>query len=247
MDKVLTTTAVIKALSLRTFHSFRAVKSGLQYAIETMVDDSIDTENVLFDFCITNFLMAVPDEKDILSNTGIPAYTLIEEPAENPGRMNIYADITHDPTQKANYFLNLMTHFINKIRGYSEGMTYTTDCGTLEEIANERRERVASALNGIIRRRILGESDDDEASLSQKCYYLGLYLSTQSPQSYIKEVIIDSTSDTCIFIEKNNDQKRYGKIGDIWSEINSDGQPGESLVRLLQLGHPQDPPTQATP
>ncbi|XP_050431444.1 uncharacterized protein LOC126840007 [Adelges cooleyi] len=212
-----------------------------------MVDASIDTENVLFDFCTTNFLMAVPDETDILSNTA--AFSIREEPAKDPEKVNAEYEITQDLTEKAIFFFYLMTYFIDYIRGSSNDLTYTTDHGTLKDIANERRDHVASALNGIIGRRIIDTvgDEDDVASLTLKCYYLGIYLSTQSPELYIKEVNIDSTSLTCIFIDKNNNQKRYGKIDATWSEINSDDQPGESLVQLLQRGYPQNPPTRATP
>ncbi|XP_050433941.1 uncharacterized protein LOC126841485 [Adelges cooleyi] len=239
MDNVYTSTEVIKAIySMRNVSNqlHRTIsREGLEYIIESMVDD-VDNRLTFKNFPKICFLIAVPDHKDILSN--VPVLLPV------PNRPGNY-DLVVGPTQKANVFLDLMIRFIGaELIGYRLQMTYTTDRGTLQDIANERREFAATALTRLIRRRLLGEQVvDDEASLLPKCRLLGIYLSTQSPDTYIKKVEIESTSLTCIFTDKSNTKRSYRKIDGTWSQIGLNDQAGESLEAQLQRGHPRVPPT----
>ncbi|XP_050431023.1 uncharacterized protein LOC126839655 isoform X2 [Adelges cooleyi] len=182
------------------------------------------------------FLIAIPDHKDSISN--IAAFRRV------PGQSGMY-DGVFGLTQKANAILDQMIQVIViKLIGYRPKITYTTEFGTLQDIANERRELAALALKSLIGRRLLGEQVvDDEASLSSKCRFLGIYLSTQSPDTYIKEVDIESTSLTCIFTDKSNTISKYRKIDGTWSQIVFNNQAGESLETQLQRGRPRVPPT----
>ncbi|XP_050433991.1 uncharacterized protein LOC126841500 isoform X16 [Adelges cooleyi] len=125
-----------------------------------------------------------------------------------------------------------------------EGCSYPYEY-TLKQLANDTRKLVAWSLKSIIGRRMLGESVrvDDTESLIAKCLLLGIYFSTQSPESYIKQVDIDSRSRTCITTDTKNIQKRYRKIEGTWFEIHSGEQRGESLEAQLQYGYPQVQPT----
>ncbi|XP_050434226.1 uncharacterized protein LOC126841677 [Adelges cooleyi] len=79
---------------------------------------------------------------------------------------------------------------------------------------------------------------DDIASLSSNCRLLGVYFSTQSPKLYIKDVMIESTSGTCILKDKNNTLRKYRKMDGTWSQIGLNNQAGESLETQLQRGRP---------
>ncbi|XP_050431056.1 uncharacterized protein LOC126839691 isoform X2 [Adelges cooleyi] len=208
--------------------------NGLEVVIEEMVDD-INNQYTYENFCKINFLIAVPEARDILSHVADP------QPSQSQ------TDLHLNQTQKANLFLDHMIRIIGvPLIGYRVKYTYTTSFGTLKEVANETRKFVVPALRNLMIRRLLGESVqrvNDQASLLPNCRLLGLYLSTQSPELYIKEVRIESTSRTCIFKDKNDTQIRYRKFGATWSKINADDQPGESLEELLQRGHPQNLPT----
>ncbi|XP_050443888.1 uncharacterized protein LOC126847626 isoform X1 [Adelges cooleyi] len=202
-----------------------------------MVDD-INNQYTYENFCKINFLIAVPEARDILSHVADP----------QPSQISGQTDLHLNQTQKANLFLDHMIRFIGAalIERYRVELTYATSFGTLKEIANETRKFVVPTLRNVIRRRLLGEPVErvnDQASLLPNCRLLGLYLSTQSPELYIKEVRIESTSRTCIFKDKNDTQIRYRKFGATWSKINADDQPGESLEDLLQRGQPQNLPT----
>ncbi|XP_050433997.1 uncharacterized protein LOC126841500 isoform X23 [Adelges cooleyi] len=125
-----------------------------------------------------------------------------------------------------------------------EGCSYPYEY-SLKQLANDTRKLVAWSLKSIIGRRMLGESVrvDDTESLIAKCLLLGIYFSTQSPESYIKQVDIDSRSRTCITTDTRNIQKRYRKIEGTWFEIHSGEQRGESLEAQLQYGYPRVQPT----
>ncbi|XP_050427968.1 uncharacterized protein LOC126837965 isoform X3 [Adelges cooleyi] len=95
--------------------------------------------------------------------------------------------------------------------------------GTLKDLGDERRNYIVPALRNLIRCRILDEAVqhvDDDAFLLANCRLLGLYLSTQFPKSYIKEIEIDTTDRTCILTDKRNGKRRYRKNGNTWSEIS---------------------------
>ncbi|XP_050433992.1 uncharacterized protein LOC126841500 isoform X17 [Adelges cooleyi] len=146
---------------------------------------------------------------------------------------------------KANLYFDKMLQDLNTIAGVDmEGCSYPYEY-TLKQLANDTRKLVAWSLKSIIGRRMLGESVrvDDTESLIAKCLLLGIYFSTQSPESYIKQVDIDSRSRTCITTDTKNIQKRYRKIEGTWFEIHSGEQRGESLEAQLQYGYPQVQPT----
>ncbi|XP_050433970.1 uncharacterized protein LOC126841497 [Adelges cooleyi] len=227
MDNVFTSTELIKYIYLKSYltTSGTSIINGLEHIIESMVD-SVD-QFYFKNFQKLCFLIAIPDHMDIISD----AMAMYQVP-DQPERFVRVRGVT----QKANVFLDLMIRFIGlELIGYRLKMTYTTDRGTLQNIANERREYVRLALINIIRRRVLGEQVvDDVASLLPKCRFLGVYLSAKSPESYIKEVDIESTSLTCIFKDKNDTISKYRKIDGTWSQIGLNDQAGESLETQLQ-------------
>ncbi|XP_050433993.1 uncharacterized protein LOC126841500 isoform X20 [Adelges cooleyi] len=150
-----------------------------------------------------------------------------------------------DLYDKANLYFNKMLQDLNTIAGVDmEGCSYPYEY-SLKQLANDTRKLVAWSLKSIIGRRMLGESVrvDDTESLIAKCLLLGIYFSTQSPESYIKQVDIDSRSRTCITTDTRNIQKRYRKIEGTWFEIHSGEQRGESLEAQLQYGYPRVQPT----
>ncbi|XP_050439736.1 uncharacterized protein LOC126845179 [Adelges cooleyi] len=115
------------------------------------------------------------------------------------------------------------------------------DGSTLESLINTMREFVAWSIKCLIRSRILG-SEQDVLSLPN-CRLLGLYWSTQSPNSYIVEVNVDSTAGTCILKNVHDIEKKYSKIEGTWSEIYGIGHVQESLERQLERGQPLVAPT----
>ncbi|XP_050431022.1 uncharacterized protein LOC126839655 isoform X1 [Adelges cooleyi] len=236
MDNIFTSTELIKNIYFKSYltTSGTPIINGLEHIIEFMVDDV--HELGFLNFQKLCFLIAIPDHKDSISN--IAAFRRV------PGQSGMY-DGVFGLTQKANAILDQMIQVIViKLIGYRPKITYTTEFGTLQDIANERRELAALALKSLIGRRLLGEQVvDDEASLSSKCRFLGIYLSTQSPDTYIKEVDIESTSLTCIFTDKSNTISKYRKIDGTWSQIVFNNQAGESLETQLQRGRPRVPPT----
>ncbi|XP_050434005.1 uncharacterized protein LOC126841504 isoform X2 [Adelges cooleyi] len=227
MDDLLTSTELIKKIYSKNYltTSGTSIINGLEHIIESMVD-SVD-EFFFNNFQKLCFLIAIPDHMDIISDA-----IAMDQISDQSGNLVRVRDLT----KKANVFLDLMIRFIGlELIGYRLQMTYTTDRGTLQNIANERREYVRLALINIIRRRVLGEQVvDDVASLLPKCRFLGVYLSAQSPESYIKKVEIEPTSHTCIFEDKNDTISKYRKIDGTWSQIGLNDQAGESLETQLQ-------------
>ncbi|XP_050427491.1 uncharacterized protein LOC126837603 [Adelges cooleyi] len=200
--------------------------NGLEYVIERMVND---INNVLGfqDFCKINLLIAVPDQKEIISSIReIPFY---------------------DPLQKANYFMQGLINFIHRILGLGLPR-YNIYGGTLIAFAKERRDYVVQALKNAIGRRLLEVSEqhvDNPASLLPKCRLLGLYMSTQFPHYYIKEVQVNPTDLTCILTNSIDTKRRYRKIGNIWSEISLDNlnQSLQTVEQQLRIGRPLVAPT----
>ncbi|XP_050422344.1 uncharacterized protein LOC126834207 [Adelges cooleyi] len=145
--------------------------NGLEYVIERMVND---INNVLGfqDFCKINLLIAVPDQKEIISSIReIPFY---------------------DPLQK-----------------------------------------------------VSEQHVDNPASLLPKCRLLGLYMSTQFPHYYIKEVQVNPTDLTCILTNSIDTKRRYRKIDNVWSEISLDNlnQSLQTVEQQLRIGRPLVAPT----
>ncbi|XP_050439734.1 uncharacterized protein LOC126845178 isoform X2 [Adelges cooleyi] len=193
--------------------------NGLEHQIEKMVDD-INNVNKYQNFRKICFLMAVPDHLEILLE--------VQEP---PPR----------PYPKANQFLAIMVNELESIVGMRIHGLETDDGSTLEGFINMIREFVAWSIKRLIRSRILG-SQQDVLSLPN-CRLLGLYWSTQSPNSYIVEVNVDSTAGTCILKNVHDDEKKYSKIEGTWSEIYENGHVRESLERQLERGQPLVAPT----
>ncbi|XP_050431419.1 uncharacterized protein LOC126839989 [Adelges cooleyi] len=195
----------------------RSRLNGLEYLIETMVDN-VKNDPTYQDFRHINFLMAVPDHSEILSRI-----------SELPGQSK----------KNANKFFNKLLHDLVSVVGVDMERRFSADGKTLENLANTSREFVALAVRSIIRHRLLGvRVVDDIASLSSNCRLLGVYFSTQSPKLYIKEVMIESTSGTCILKDKNNTLRKYRKMDGTWSQIGLNNQAGESLETQLQRGRP---------
>ncbi|XP_050423409.1 uncharacterized protein LOC126835127 [Adelges cooleyi] len=195
----------------------RSGANGLEHVIETMVDD---TTNDLYykEFCKMNFLMAVPDQTDILWR--VQAFPLL------------------DPLQKAIIFFQMMIQDIERMLGFRWNKGLNQEMGTLNAIADERRVYLVPALNSVIRRRLLDGSVphvDDEATILSNCRLLGLYWSTQFSKLYIKEVEIDPTDLTCILTNIIGAKRRYRKIGNAWSEINDNNQSLKSLEEQLRF------------
>ncbi|XP_050439755.1 uncharacterized protein LOC126845196 [Adelges cooleyi] len=110
----------------------------------------------------------------------------------------------------------------------------------LENLANMRRDFVAWSLKSIIRRRIIG-SEQDVISLPN-CRLLGMYWSTQYPETYISQVNIDSTSRTCTLETCDCIEKKIRKIDATWSVLSSNDRV-HKLEVYLQRGRPQAQPT----
>ncbi|XP_050433957.1 uncharacterized protein LOC126841490 isoform X2 [Adelges cooleyi] len=185
----------------------RSGLNALECVIERMVDD-VNDARFYKDF----------DHTEIL--TRIPTFLVLE------------------PLEKANMFNFILLREIERmIDQYCYG--YTRKLRTMKELGDERRKYVLLALTSIIRRRILDESVghvDDDATLLPKCRILGLYLSTQFPESFTKELKIDSTINKCIFMDENNAIRIYGKIDDTWYYINQ----FTKLEEQLRLGVPPE-------
>ncbi|XP_050433526.1 uncharacterized protein LOC126841233 [Adelges cooleyi] len=192
--------------------------NDLEHVIETMVYD-IDAKD-----CYKNslrkliFLIAVPDKIEIV--LGIPEFQ------------------NDDPEKKANNLLLEMIEYIEKLLGFRYEETYNSDLGTLITIANRGRQCVAIALIRIIERRVLGVVQHvNDPSLPAKCRFIGIYLSAQTPELYMKAVEVNLTGLTCTFTDKNDGKKRYGYIDGKWSQISLDlGRPLESLQDQLRIG-----------
>ncbi|XP_050427468.1 uncharacterized protein LOC126837587 [Adelges cooleyi] len=164
----------------------RARKNRLEHLIETLVDNSYNGLDYK-DFCKINFLIAVPDRTDIVSE--------------------IADEIDKEELEKAIYYLRNLIQDIESIIGCVFAVI-KQDLGTPNELASERRDFVVPAIIRIMRRRLSDGTLNNEAYLLPQCRLLGLYLSTQLPRSYIKEVEIDLTYRKCILIDNNEGKMR---------------------------------------
>ncbi|XP_050431462.1 uncharacterized protein LOC126840017 [Adelges cooleyi] len=175
--------------------------NALEYLIEAMVDDINDDLNYQ-DFRKINFLITVPDKRDLIHEIG-----------------------------EANHFLEIMLRDMETITRLRMSR-YSRRTGELRAIVDRRRKLVFEALKSIIRRRLLGfvQEVENNDSLLPKCRLLGLYLSSQDSQSYIKEIQTNTTTRTCILTDKNEAIKMY--------RTDDAG----SLERLLRLER-QEPST----
>ncbi|XP_050444502.1 uncharacterized protein LOC126848036 isoform X5 [Adelges cooleyi] len=147
--------------------------------------------------------------------------------------------------QKANFFFQIMRQDIERLLELEPINGFYRESISLKQLGDDRRQHVVPALKNVIRRRVLesGQHVDDEASLLPKCRLLGLYLSTQFPESFIKQVDIDPIDLICILTDTNDTKRYYRKIGNAWSEIRLSNK-NESLQFLeeqLRLGRPQVP------
>ncbi|XP_050444501.1 uncharacterized protein LOC126848036 isoform X4 [Adelges cooleyi] len=172
-----------------------------------------------------NFLLAVPDHPEIMRT--IPQLPLLPI------------------LQKANFFFQIMRQDIERLLELEPINGFYRESISLKQLGDDRRQHVVPALKNVIRRRVLesGQHVDDEASLLPKCRLLGLYLSTQFPESFIKQVDIDPIDLICILTDTNDTKRYYRKIGNAWSEIRLSNK-NESLQFLeeqLRLGRPQVP------
>ncbi|XP_050443873.1 uncharacterized protein LOC126847610 [Adelges cooleyi] len=95
MDNVLSSTAVFKMVYFMNDVDGRHGLNGLEAVIEKMVDD-INNQYTYENFCKINFLIAVPEARDILSHVAVSGQT----------------DLHLNQTQKANLFLDHMIRFI---------------------------------------------------------------------------------------------------------------------------------------
>ncbi|XP_050430152.1 uncharacterized protein LOC126839128 isoform X1 [Adelges cooleyi] len=222
----LSTTSIKRAYSMNNVTiGDRSGLNGLELVIEAMVDD---TNNALeyAEFCKINFLIAIPEQTEILPR--------IAELSFLP------------PLLKANYFLRMMIQLMDRLLGIRmDGYKKDLNMETLKSYADYRRTFVVPALKNRIQSRLLDgsvEHVDDEASLLANCRLLGLYLSTQSPESFIVGVKIDLTDFTCTFTDKNDAERRYRKIDNVWSEISMENQVIKSLEQQLRFGYPQGRP-----
>ncbi|XP_050430156.1 uncharacterized protein LOC126839128 isoform X5 [Adelges cooleyi] len=164
-----------------------------------------------------NFLIAVPEQLEIISRIEVAVWYLRG--------------------------MKELIHRLLRLRmgGYKKDLTMET----LKPYADHRRAYIVPALRNLIGRRLLDGSVqhvDDEASLLANCRLLGLYLSTQSPESFIVGVKIDLTDFTCTFTDKNDAERRYRKIDNVWSEISMENQVIKSLEQQLRFGYPQGRP-----
>ncbi|XP_050430165.1 uncharacterized protein LOC126839133 isoform X2 [Adelges cooleyi] len=183
----ITTGAIKQASTLNDLSvGNRARKNRLEHLIETLVDNSYNGLDYK-DFCKINFLIAVPDQTDIVSE--------------------IADEIDKEGLKKAIYYLrNLIQDIESIIRCVFS--VFKEDLGTLEELADERRDFVVPAIIRIMRRRLSDGTLNHEAYLLPQCRLLGLYLSTQLPHLYIKEVEIDLTYRKCILIDNTKGKMR---------------------------------------
>ncbi|XP_050427970.1 uncharacterized protein LOC126837966 [Adelges cooleyi] len=189
----------------------RSGRENLEHLIEKMVDDTTSNPDYK-DFCKICFLIAVPDKIEIISR--ILAY-----PIANTRKF-----------QKGFFLLQRMLLDLEK----KIGRPYQLHIDTEETFGDISRRYIVPTLINIIGRRVLDGSVqpvEDEASLTSKCYFIGLYLSAQTPKSFIITVQINLTNRTCIFTNKNYVQKIY-RTDDV-----------QSLRELLGLENPPVPPT----
>ncbi|XP_050433528.1 uncharacterized protein LOC126841234 [Adelges cooleyi] len=235
MDNVFKTT---KSLRAAFFKKGFADKSGttipggnsgansLELVIAEMASD-ITAGSPYYDFCKMNFLIAVQDQLEIVSE--------IEELPND------------EPYEKANKFFRAFEQYIEGLLGFTYADTYNESHGTATTLANKGRAYVSTALNRLTQLRVLGfkQRENDYPTLAVKCRIMGLYLSSQSPELYIKKVDINPADSSCTYTNKNNDRKKYSYFNGIWSEISFDDPPRslQSLEDLLKLVHPPNPPT----
>ncbi|XP_050430154.1 uncharacterized protein LOC126839128 isoform X3 [Adelges cooleyi] len=194
----------------------RSGLNGLEHVIETMADD-VNNALEYGQFRKINFLIAVPEQLEIISRIEVAVWYLRG--------------------------MKELIHRLLRLRmgGYKKDLTMET----LKPYADHRRAYIVPALRNLIGRRLLDGSVqhvDDEASLLANCRLLGLYLSTQSPESFIVGVKIDLTDFTCTFTDKNDAERRYRKIDNVWSEISMENQVIKSLEQQLRFGYPQGRP-----
>ncbi|XP_050444499.1 uncharacterized protein LOC126848036 isoform X2 [Adelges cooleyi] len=193
--------------------------NALEHVIETMVDNVEKYRH----FGKLNFLLAVPDHPEIMRT--IPQLPLLPI------------------LQKANFFFQIMRQDIERLLELEPINGFYRESISLKQLGDDRRQHVVPALKNVIRRRVLESGQHDEASLLPKCRLLGLYLSTQFPESFIKQVDIDPIDLICILTDTNDTKRYYRKIDNAWSEIrlSNINESLQFLEEQLRLGRPQVP------
>ncbi|XP_050431423.1 uncharacterized protein LOC126839992 [Adelges cooleyi] len=192
--------------------------NGLEHIIEIMVDD---VNSIYKDFRKINCLIAVPERPNMIFKVPGPYYSNI--------------------LKKAKHFHDVMLKQMSSKLGIKLYEVRYQIWGTLKTLGDDRRDYVIPALNNIITR-ILGEPvQNDVAFTLRLCRFMGLYLSTHLPNAYIKKIQIEPIFGTCILRDINKTNRRYGKIGDVWSELSLEdvNVPVQSIEQQLRLGFPQ--------
>ncbi|XP_050433954.1 uncharacterized protein LOC126841489 [Adelges cooleyi] len=189
----------------------RSGANGLEHIIELMIDD----DHIYKDFRKINCLIAVPERPKMIRKVLGPHSNILKN---------------------ATFFHEKMLTEMASILGIQlYGVRYQF-WGKLKTLGDNRRELVVPALKQIILRVL-----DGGPSVLRVCRLMGLYLSTQFPNSYIKKIQIDPTDGTCILGDRKNTNWRYGKIDEEWSQISLEdiNVPVQSVKEQLQLGFPQ--------
>ncbi|XP_050419631.1 uncharacterized protein LOC126847996 isoform X2 [Adelges cooleyi] len=89
----------------------------------------------------------------------------------------------------------------------------------LTELGNLRRVLTKKALNNIIRRAL--NVNEKDVTLSQLCYFIGLWMSAKIPTLYTN--FIDTDSDNiCILKDESDHVIKYRSIGGIFYQVDVD-------------------------
>ncbi|XP_050442697.1 uncharacterized protein LOC126846891 [Adelges cooleyi] len=246
-----------------------SVASGLEYIIEKMVNDDIDDHEYhsYESFDKLNFLVAVPEQTDIIVN--IPGYEHLE-PMHKAGHLQyvMQQEIRNEllvvipiPDESIDYgALDLTTlaehrrrfveptikNIFKRILGpmYDQFMmqleleirgTLNFGGSNLMTILEERRLSGTSLENVI--RRVLGVDKKQYESvravpLLGMCRFMGIYLSTRFPKSYIKNLVIDPDNNTCI-LDNGTTQKKFKQINGVWWQMSTDERTQQLLDQHL--------------
>ncbi|XP_050444341.1 uncharacterized protein LOC126847938 isoform X1 [Adelges cooleyi] len=178
-----------KHIQIAYQRNYDIVGNGLEYVIKAIVCENVFTIEKM------NFMIAVPEYASIAVNQRLAS---IDHQFSMQGQILMKLGIpVPNPANLRNYFGNLNL----------------TNLGVL------RRRFTKKALTNIIRRELIGNETDGEperVTFSEKCLFLGLWMSTNIPTFYTKSAVTGTNSD-CVITDIANHVMVYRSIeGKYW-------------------------------
>ncbi|XP_050438866.1 uncharacterized protein LOC126844606 [Adelges cooleyi] len=229
--------------------------NGLEYVIETIVGDTTFYKH----FGKINSMIAVPDKMDIsVDMDEKPSYdnltklkyyqSLVAWKIKNTLDIYYYPEVDDeqniaflevDEDQKISSFVVAEDQSVDILEFDIDILELDKKQNfgdfDLTKLAQQRRTLTGLALKKILKSLCTTNKNEHpvhHVALLRICRFLGLYMSTQFPELYIKNIEVDSMNRTCI-LYNGTTSLVYRKNNDVWEQIWEDGktQPLEEQLK----------------